>query len=89
MRTEDDFVHTYMRKWELMKAGAKYEVCTQVAFERKYAVCCLILGEVSVLESEIALLPLAPRAFPVEVDIYTLFVILGDRLWFRMSLEPR
>ena len=49
----------------------------------------LVLRKVSVLEAEIALLPLAPRAFPVEVDVDTLFVLLCDGLRFRMTLEPR
>ena len=49
----------------------------------------LILREVTVFEPEVALLPLAPRAFPVEVDVHALLVLLRDRLRLRMPLEPR
>ena len=51
--------------------------------------CALVLGQVAVLEAEVALLPLAPRAFPVEVDVHALLVLLRDRLRLRMPLEPR
>ena len=49
----------------------------------------LVLGEVAVLEAEVALLPLAPRAFPVEVDVHALLVLLRDGLRLRVPLEPR
>jgi hypothetical protein len=48
-----------------------------------------ILGKITILKSEIALLPLAPAAFPVEVHIYPLLVLVCDRLGFRVPLEPR
>ena len=49
----------------------------------------LVLGEVAVLEAEIALLALAPRALPIEVDVYPLLVLLCDRLRLGVPLEPR
>ena len=48
----------------------------------------LVFGQIAVLETEVALLPLAPRAFPVEVDIHALLVLLRDCLRFRVPLEP-
>ena len=48
-----------------------------------------VLGEVAVLEAEVALLALAPRALPVEVDVHALLVLLRDRLRLRVPLEPR
>jgi hypothetical protein len=48
----------------------------------------LVLREITVFKTEIALLALAPRAFPVKVDVYTLLVLLGDCLGLRVSLEP-
>ena len=49
----------------------------------------LVLGQVTVLEPEVALLALAPRALPVEVDVHALLVLLRDRLRLRVPLEPR
>ena len=48
----------------------------------------LVLGEVAVLEAEVALLALAPRAFPVEVDVNTLLIFLSDGLRLGVTLEP-
>ena len=48
-----------------------------------------ILREVAVLEPEAALIALAPRAFPVEVDVDALLVLFRDRLRLRVPLEPR
>lgn len=48
----------------------------------------LILGQITILEPEVALLPLTPGTFPVEVYVYALFVFFCDRLRFRMTLEP-
>ena len=47
----------------------------------------LILGQVTVLKLEVALLALAPRALPVEV--HALLVLLRNRLRLRVPLEPR
>jgi hypothetical protein len=43
---------------------------------------CSVLRQVSVFESEIALLPLAPRALPVKINIHALLVLICDGLWF-------
>ena len=45
--------------------------------------------KVSVLESEVTLFPLTPRAFPIEIHVHPLLVLFRDRLRLRMSLEPR
>lgn len=47
-----------------------------------------IFREVTVLKSEVALFALTPRAFPVEVDVYALFVFFRDGLGFGVPLEP-
>ena len=49
----------------------------------------LVLGQVTVLEPEVALLALAPRALPVEVDVHALLVLLRNCLRLRVPLEPR
>ena len=49
----------------------------------------LVFRQIPVLEPEITLLALAPRAFPVEVDIDALLVLVRNRLWLRVALEPR
>lgn len=49
----------------------------------------LVLGEIAVLKSEVALLPLAPGAFPVEVDVHALLVLFRDCLRLGVTLEPR
>jgi hypothetical protein len=41
-----------------------------------------VLREISILETEVSLLSLAPGALPVEVDVYALFVFVRDRLRF-------
>ena len=48
-----------------------------------------VFREVAVLEPEVALLALAPRTLPVEVDVHALLVLLRDRLRLGMPLEPR
>jgi len=45
--------------------------------------------KISILESEVALLPLTPRAFPIEIHVHPLLVLFCDRLRLGMSLEPR
>ena len=47
-----------------------------------------VLGQIPILEPEVALLPLAPRTLPVKVDVYTLLVLLCYSLWLRVPLEP-
>jgi len=49
----------------------------------------LILRQIPVLESEIALLPLAPGTFPVKVNIHALLILLRYCLRLGVSLEPR
>jgi hypothetical protein len=41
----------------------------------------LVFREISILESEIALLALTPRTLPVEVYVDSLLVFLCDGLW--------
>ena len=48
----------------------------------------LIFREIAVLEAEIALLALTPRALPIEVDVHALLVLFRDCLRFWMPLEP-
>ena len=67
----------------------KTEMCIRQRVTRIASlVQCLIFREISVLEPEIALLPLAPRAFPVEVNIDALLVLFRECLGLRVSLEP-
>jgi len=47
-----------------------------------------IFRKISVFESEVAFLPLTPRTFPVEVDVYSLFVLLCYGLRLGVTLEP-
>lgn len=48
----------------------------------------LVFRQISILKSEVALLPLTPRALPIEVYVYPLLVFLCDSLWLRVPLEP-
>ena len=48
----------------------------------------LVLRKISVFEAEVALLSLAPRPFPIEVNVYALFILLGDGLGLGVALEP-
>ena len=41
-----------------------------------------------VLEAEVGLLSLAPRSFVVKVYVCSLLVVIRDRLWLFMTLEP-
>jgi hypothetical protein len=45
--------------------------------------------KISILESEVALFPLTPRAFPIEIHVHPLLVLFRDRLRLGMPLEPR
>lgn len=47
-----------------------------------------ILRQITILEPKIALLPLTPRALPIEIHVHALLVFFRDRLRLRVALEP-
>jgi hypothetical protein len=47
-----------------------------------------VFRQIPILKPEITLLPLAPRALPVEIYIDTLLVLFRDGLRFGVTLEP-
>ena len=48
----------------------------------------LIFWEIPIFEAEVALLALAPWAFPVKIHIYSLLILFRDCLRFWVTLEP-
>lgn len=48
----------------------------------------LLLAQVPIFESEVALLPHAPASLPVKVQILPLLVLFRYLIWLSVPLEP-
>jgi hypothetical protein len=48
----------------------------------------LLVRQVDIHETEVGLAQKRPPAFPIKVRILSLLVLVRDRLWLRVALEP-